>query len=158
MGYVFWWLIAAVPCFLLAYINGADLNFRLKSVNYDDGFWKSSKNFFSEGFRLLIHDYFGVFCPWSWEVAKRHRLADMRTYLGADGKHHDTLGFITATDCDNAEKQEAIARQAYISRTKHWAHGVFLFLIAPIQGVFMIVSGGIMGIVELGRYLKGKNT
>src|SRR3989344_2653238 len=108
MEYVFWWFLLAIPCFFVAYCNGADMNFRLNSPSYEEGFWKFYKNFFSDGFRLLVHDYFGVYCPWSWERAKRHRLADMRTYLGADGRCHDRLGHITAGDCDNPAKQEAM--------------------------------------------------
>ena len=157
MEYVFWWFLLAIPCFFVAYCNGADMNFRLNSPSYEEGFWKFYKNFFSDGFRLLVHDYFGVYCPWSWERAKRHRLVDMRTYLGADGRCHDRLGHITAGDCDNPEKQEAIARHAYISRTKQWTGGAFNFLIAPIPGSFIIIGTVIAGVVELGRHLIGKS-
>lgn len=156
MEYVFWWLFLAIPCFFVVYCNGADLNFRLNSTNYDDGFLKFHKNFFSEGFRLFVHDYFGVYCPWSWERAKRHRLADMRTFLGASGRCHERLGHITVADCDNPEKQEAIARHTYISRTAHWTKGAFHFLVAPIPGSFIIISIVIFGIVVLGQRLVGK--
>lgn len=156
MEYMFWWLFLAVPCFFVAYCNGADMNFRLNSPNYGDSFWKFYKNFFREGFRLLIHDYFGIYCPWSWARAKKHRLADMRTYLGADGRYHDRLGHITAADCNNSEKQEAIARHTYISRTAHWTHGAFCFLIAPIPGSFVILGIAISGIVVLRQHLAGK--
>lgn len=158
MEYMFWWLLLAIPCFFVAYCNGADMDFRLNSPCYEDGFWKFHKNFFSEGFHLLVHDYFGVYCPWSWERAKRHRLADMRIFLGESGRCHERLGHIIAADCDNPEKQEIIARHTYISRTAHWTRGVFHFIIAPIPGSFIIVGTAIAGVVELGRYLVGKST
>lgn len=157
MEYVFLWLLLAIPCFFIAYCNGAGLNFRLKPVNYDDGFLKFYKNLFHEGFRLLIRDYFGVYCPWSWERAKRYRLADMRTYLGVNGLCHNHLGHITAADCDNPEKQEEIARHTYISRTRHWIDGTFNFLIAPVPGLFIIIITIIAGIVGLGQRLVGKS-
>ena len=151
MDYVFWWLLLADPCFFVAYCNGADLNFRMHSANSDDGFLKFHKNFFAEGFRLLVHDYFGLYCPWSWERAKRHRLADMRTFLGEHGQCHERLGHITASDCDNPEKQEVIARYTHISRTAHWMRGAVHFLVAPIPGLFVIIGTAICGIVVLGK-------
>lgn len=134
------------------------MNFRLNSLNYKDGFWKFHKNFFDEGFHLLTHDYFGVYCPWSWERAKRYRLADMRSFLGESGKYHEQLGHITAADCDNPEKQEIIARYAYISRMTHWARGVVHFIIAPIPGSFIIIGAAIVGVVDMRRYLVGKSS
>ena len=158
MEYVFWWLLLAIPCFFVAYCNGVDWNLRTKSVDYSDDFLKFYKNFFSEGFRLLVHDYLGVHCPWSWERAKKHRLADMRIILGENGRCHERLGHISAADCDNTEMQEDIARHTYISRTKHWAWGVFHFLIAPFSGSFIIIGILIDGIMMLGQRLAGKNT
>lgn len=157
MQYVYWWLLMAVPCFFIAYCNGADINSRLSSLSNEDGFWKILKNFFCEGFRLLIHDYFGIYCPWSWERAKRYRLAEMRDYLGGEGCCHDRLGHITAADCDNPGKQEEIARHAFITRTAHWSRGVIHFVIAPIPGTLIIVSTLIVGVVELGRHFAGKS-
>lgn len=157
MEYVFWWLLLAIPCFFVAYCNGADMNFRLNAGNIKDGFLKFHKDFFREGFRLLIHDYFGAYCPWSWERAKRHRLADMRIFLGESGKCHERLGHITATDCDNPEKQEAIARHTYISRTAHWTRGAFNFFIAPIPGSLIIIGIAISGIVVLVQHLLSKS-
>lgn len=157
MEYVFLWLLLAIPCFFVAYCNGADLNFRLNSAKHEDGFLKLHRDFFNEGFRLLIHDYFGVYCPWSWERAKRHRLVDMRTFLGESGQCHERLGHITAADCDNPEKQEAIARHTYISRTAYWTSGVFHFLIAPIPSSVIIIGIAISGIVVLGQRLVGKS-
>jgi len=154
---MFWWFLLAIPCFFVVFCNSADINFRLNSPNDEAGFWKFLKNFFSEGFLLLVHDYFGIYCPWSWKRAKNHRLADMRMYLGADGRCHDRLGHITAADCDNPAKQEEIARHAYISRTAHWTRGVFHFIIAPIPGSFIIIGTVIVGVVELGRHLISKS-
>lgn len=153
MGYIFWWLILAVPCFFVAYCNGANMNYgRMKSANYDyDGFLSFYKKFFSEGFSLFVHDYFGMYCPWSWQRAKRYRLADMRTFLGERGQRHERLGNITAADCDNPEKQDGIARHAYISRTDHWLNGCALFLIAPITGSLVIISIMVQMIVLLRR-------
>jgi hypothetical protein len=149
MEYVFWWLMLAVPCFFVLYCNGADFEARLKSVHSQDDFWKFHKNLFIEGFHLLIYDYFGVYCPWSWEVAKQYRLADMRIYLGAGARHLAPLGRITLADCDNPEKQEEIARAAYISRTSHWARGAGNFLVAPIPGSLAIIALIIMGFADL---------
>ncbi|MBI3336079.1 hypothetical protein HYZ98_00755 [Candidatus Peregrinibacteria bacterium] len=156
MTYVLLWLLVAVPCFFVTYCNGADLNGRLITLKHKDGFWKFHKNFFREGFRLLIHDYFGVYCPWSWARARRHRLADMRLLLGERGLHHDRLGHITAADCDNPDKQEAIARETYISRTAQWVRGVLHFLIAPIPGSLFMICMAIVCTLELGRNLLGK--
>lgn len=158
MEYVFWWLLFAIPCFFHMYCNGADLNFRLKSARrYEDGFWKFHKDFYSEGFRLLVHDHFGVYCPWSWERAKKYRLADMRVFLSENGRHHERLGHITAADCDNPEKQELIARYTYISRTAHWTKGLFQYVIAPIPGVFVIIGFIVFGGIELKEYFLGKS-
>lgn len=154
MEYVFWWFLLAIPCFFHMYCNVADLNFRLRSVRYEDGFWKFHKDFYSAGFSLLVHDYFGVYCPWSWERAKRYRLADIRIFLGESGRCHERLGHITAVDCDNPEKQEAIARHAYISRTAHWTTGLSSYIIAPIRGLFVIIGFIILGVVGLKEYLK----
>ena len=147
MQYVFWWLLLAVPCFFVAYCNGAHMNLRIKSANSKYGFWKFHKNLFHEGFRLLVHDYFEVYCPWSWKVAKNHRLADMRAYLCTYGCCHDQLGYISAADCDDPEKQEAIAYHTYMSRTRYWTQGIFHFFIAPVPGCLIIISTAIAGII-----------
>ena len=153
MEYVLWWLFLAIPCFFVTYCNGADLDFRFNSARYEDGWWRFHRDFFSEGFRLLVHDYFGVYCPWSWERARRYRLADIRIYLGESWRYHGRLGYITGADCDNAEKQEAIARHTYIGRVRFWADGVYSFLISPIPGSLIIVGMVISGIVDLAQYL-----
>ena|SRR3989338_8209390 len=139
MEYVFWWLVLATPCFFVVYCYGAHMNSRLDLANHNSKIWRFRMSLFRDGFQLLVHDYFGVHCPWSWERAKKHRLADMRMYLGTDGRCHDHLGHITAADCDNPEKQEAIARYAYISRTKHWTSGLLRFPIAPILIIFIVI-------------------
>jgi len=139
MEYALWWLTLAVPCFFYNYCSGAYESSRLSSPSFDDSFWKFYTNFFREGFHLLIHDYFGVYCPWSWKRAKRYRLADMRIKLGERGRHHDRLGHITATDCDNPKMQEAIARYTYISRTKQWLGGTIRFFFAPIIIIIFII-------------------
>ena len=127
MEYVLWYLLLAIPCFLIAYCNGLNLNMRLPHIR--------------DGFRLLVHDYLETYCPWSWKRARKHRLADMRIYLGVNGRCHDRLGHITTADCDDPEKQEAIARHTYMSRTRFWTNGVLHFLVAPILVLFIISCG-----------------
>jgi hypothetical protein len=105
-------------------------------------------DFFQKGFRLFIHDYFGVYCPWSWQRAKKYRLDNMRLFLGSQGQQHDRLGHITAKDCDDPDKQEEIARYTFISRQKHWVKGLLHYLISPIPGVLILIGiivGGVVG-------------
>lgn len=140
MRYVIWYALLAVPCFFVVYCNGADLNMRLPNVHYEKSFWKFYESFFSAGFYLLVHDYLGVYCPWSWARARAHRLADMRVFLGTNGHCHDRLGHITAADCDDPGKQEEIAVNTYISRARFWTGGAINFLIAPVVGLPVIAG------------------
>ncbi len=157
MKYALWWLVICIPCFFVAYCNGADLNFRLKSTHESNDFWEFHKNFFREvfrgGFQLLLHDYFGVYCPWSWERARRYRLHDTREYLGDEGRDNETLGHITRADCDDSSKQEMIARCTYLSRARFWAGGAYNFLISPIPGSLIIVCTTVYCFVALGQSL-----
>jgi hypothetical protein len=149
LEYVLMYLFAAAPCFFGAYCFGAEMNFRL---DLKDSFPRHLLN----GFRLLVHDYFRLHCPWSWKVAKEHRLNNMREYLGSDGTCHDQLGHITSADCDNPEKQERIARLAFVSRTRFWASGMFKFFVAPVMVVVGILAAIFLDMAAYLRICKNK--
>ncbi len=109
--------LALTPiAFFVQYTNSIDWNARLS--------YAPKTRFHQRALRLLVHDYFEVHCPWSWEVAKRHRLIDMRILLGVHGRNHELLGHLVASDCDDPAKQEGIARKTYISRLKFWVEGM----------------------------------
>ena len=146
MTFVFYWLLVATPCFFIAYCRGSYLSFRISIESCEVRFFK---NLFKQGLLLFVHDYFGVYCPWSWERAKRYRLADMRIFLGERGHCHEKLGHITAADCDNPEKQETIAQHTYISRATHWARLVPQLLFAPILVSVVITNALVDMIVEV---------
>lgn len=154
MEYILWYLVLCIPCFFVAYCNGTDLKGRLPYNQDNLSFWKFHKKFFRDGFRLLVHDYFEVHCPWSWETAKKHRIRDMRIYCEY-GRDHKKLGHLTAADCDDQEKQEIIARNTYVSRARFWVNGFFHFLI-PIHGIIVIIATFIVGVYELFSYFTDK--
>src|SRR3989338_2142172 len=149
MIYVFGWLVLSYLCCFHLFCSGADMKFRMHSARIEDGFWKFHRDWYAEGFKLLTHDYFGVYCPWSWETAKQNRLADMRVYLGKDGRSHEVLGHITSVDCDDPAKQEAIARHSFISRRKHWIRGLSTCVFSPVWVPILIVLAIIIGVVEI---------
>ena len=153
MLYFLGWLSIATLFYFHLYCNGADLNFRYKNrPDLDDGFWKFHRDFYAEGARLWVHDYFRVHCPWNWETAKFHRLAHMRDYLGVEGACHEKLGHITAADCDDPLQQETIARGAFVSRSRFWLSAVGQFVIAPVSLPLMIVLAVIVGVCEILAY------
>lgn len=153
MKYLYWWLGVAVPCFFLMYCSGEHMDGRMKSLSTKKGFWNFHKNFFIQGFKLLVYDYFGLYCPWSWERARRYRLEELCASLGSRAYRHEKLGIITMADYDprRPERQEEIARLIYVSRMKYWSRGALLFFIAPLKVFFIILLVGIGGIVRLGR-------
>ncbi|MDP3792998.1 MAG: hypothetical protein Q8Q89_04720 [bacterium] len=135
------YLLLAVPCFFLCYTYDIHRRGRVPSVciHTSGGFWKFVAIFLRQGFGLFIHDYSRVHCPWSWAISKKHRLADMRKFLGPEGKNHERFGHIKDIDCDAPKTQELIARYCYTTRTKFWLNGLKHFLIAPIPGLFVVV-------------------
>lgn len=138
--YVMWYFLYAVPCFFLIFCNGVYLNSRMtEDLTFEKGLLYFCQMYFRSGFRLFLHDHGGVYCPWSWTRARKVRLADMKMRLGATGEHHNVLRHITATDCDDPEKQERIARYTFISRKKFWYIAIRNFLIAPIGGTIVII-------------------
>lgn len=143
MEYVFWWFILAVPCFFINYCNGAALNGRLIRRDISLTALDNTKQYVTKGFYLFVHDYFGVHCPWSWERAKKYRLADTRFLLGKKGCLHYRLGYITADDCDVFGKQEEIARYAYITRVCYWNKGLLYFIFAPIHVILTFLYPGV---------------
>lgn len=153
MQYIVWYLLLTAPCFFVAHCDGAHLNMRL--VVDSTNFLEFHKKLFRDGFRLLVHDYFEVHCPWSWETAQKYRLEDMRTYIGEYGRNHETLGHLMVADCDDPKKQELIARRAYVARTEFWIAGILHFLF-PIGGFVVVVGTLIAGIVELCKHFVGK--
>lgn len=132
MKHIFWWILFTTPCFFINFCNGAVINHRLVRYYIDLSILENIKKYITNGFHLFVHDYFGVHCPWSWERAKKYRLADTRIFLGEEGRFHCLLGHITAKDCDIFGKQEEIARCTYVTRMYHWNKGVLYFLFAPI--------------------------
>lgn len=142
-------LVAALFGFHL-YCNGADLQFRYKvDLSRAEGFFEFHRVFYEEGFRLWKHDFLEVHCPWSWERAKRYRLADMREYLGVSGRNHELLGLITASDCDDPAKAEAIARKAYVGRTRYWGKAFVQTLCSPITFPLVIIVALIVAAIEI---------
>lgn len=147
LEYVLVYLTFASFCFFSIYCFSAEMNLRL-----DGG---SFSKYLLDGFRLLVYDYFGLYCPWSWKVAKEYRLIDMRNYLGNGGMHYNQLGYITSVDCDNPEKQEMIARLAFVSRKRFWALGTFNLLAAPIMIVVAIIAAILIDVVAYLRIKSG---
>lgn len=150
MRYLFWYVLTAIPCFMIAYLYSAHSHGRLEHDDTGSGFWWSRGMLLHKGLQLFVHDYMEVYCPWSWEIAQKYRLADMHTYLGDNGRYHDILGHLTAADCHNSDKQEAIARHCYISRTRFWANGLFNFFISPMRALVIII----LDIVTIGGVIR----
>ena len=141
MEYIAWYLLYATPCFFVAYCNGIHLHDRAGGSDSPDAqqrFLPYYRNLYSQDLRMLMHDYFGVYCPWSWKVARKHRLVDMRQNLGVHGKHHAVLGHITVIDCLNPQRQEKIARHTFISRKIFWSRSFCYFLVSPLSGTILI--------------------
>lgn len=136
------YFLCAIPCFFLCYTYDIHRRGRVSSVCIHDsgGFWKFIRIFLRQGFGLLVHDYSRVHCPWSWVVSREHRLADMRKFLGPEGKNHQRLGQVKDIDCDDPKKQELIARRCYTTRTKFWLNGLKHFLIAPLPGIIVVIT------------------
>lgn len=143
----------AIFLFFVNFCSGASTEGRFKGGSIPDSVlvfvWKKLR----DGFRLLIHDFFGLYCPWSWRRARRYRLADLRIYLGDSGQHHQTLGHINAQDCDDPQLKEVIARQMYTSRLHFWSRSIFQFLVGPIGAVLSAVFGLLTGLVLLKRFV-----
>lgn len=156
MQVVLFWLIVAVPLYVFNYCNGANFSSRFEVEVGTSSLWGFYKEFFSKGLRLMRHDYFEVHCLWSWEKAKSHRLADMKLYLGSQGRDHEVLGHITAMDCDKPERQDEIAVCAYESRLVYWLKGLFQYLTSPLVVVFFILLIFIALILDI--YAAVKNT
>jgi hypothetical protein len=123
----------AIPCYITVYYRGADADHR---IHYQADLWSTVKQVLF----LIKHDFFEVYCPWSWRIAREHRLVDLRVFLGANGRQHERFGLLTVADCDNPEKQEAIARHCYINRIRFWSKIPLHFLASPlIVTVFLVL-------------------
>lgn len=139
MNYWKWYLILIIPCYLFSYTVSAKFNGRF--VKYQtNSYWGLLINFFYQGLRIIINDLFGLHCPWSWEVAKKNRLAELREVLGLNGMHHEKLGHLTAFDCDDLNKQEMIARECFVSRRTFWITKLTAMLFAPIAAIFYFIK------------------
>lgn len=147
--YVVGWTVLIIFCFFYSYCNGADLNGRIHGGSGVSGFWKFHRVFFAEGFRLLLHDYFQLHCPWSWKTARKYRLAHMREFLGVSGKTNENLGHLTSADCDDPLRQEEIARGAFISRGQFWFRGVLQLLTAWLTLPFLFILALVISVIEL---------
>ena len=129
--------VALTPlAFFVFYTNSIDWNMRLT--------YKPKSKFYLRALQLLMHDYFEVHCPWSWERAKQHRLNDMRVFLGEHGSTHELLGHLVAADCDNPLRQELIARKTYVSRLKFWSQGL-LNLVTALPKLVLLVAIIVIG-------------
>lgn len=135
MYYLALYIVACSFCFFVGYCSSVYLKGRLHAVNTQAGLFQFYTKVFQAGLPLMWHDYGEVHCPWSWQVAKRHRLHDLRAELGDTGLVHELLGRIVAADCDKVHMQEAIAQYTYSSRCAFWIKGLSNLFI-PVSSLY----------------------
>ena len=139
MLYLYVYLALILPCFLFNSTVSSKL--RSRFVKYEGNSYSGLViNFFSQGTTILANDLFGLHCPWSWEVAKKCRLAALKEDLDLDGLHHETLGHLTAFDCDDLSRQESIAREAFVSRKVFWINKLIRLPFSPIVSIFCLIA------------------
>ena len=161
MDYLFWYFIYAIPCFFIVYVSGTIRAGRLQRLCSHGRAIPWSWSFYQiiarSGAELFIHDYFGVYCPWSWERARRIRLTDRKIDLGSKGRYHWLLGHITAAHCDDPDMQEWVARLTFVSRPLFWTKGVWGYMLSPLPGTLIIVYLFVRGFRDLRQHLSAKN-
>ncbi len=139
MSYFYWYLISVLPCSWFAHAAGAKFNGRF--VRYEsNGYWRPIINFFYQGLKILINDLFRLHCPWSWETAKKYRIAELQEDLGLDGLDHDKLGHMSAIDCSLTSNHEKIARECFVSRKTFWIMKLTALPFAPIAAVIYLLK------------------
>ncbi len=138
MSYFYWYLALILPCYLFSSAAGAKFNGRFVKYN-SNSYWMLIINFFYQGLMILVNDLFKLHCPWSWETAKKYRVAELQEDLGLDGLDHEKLGHMTALDCSLTSNHEKIARQCFVSRKAFWTRKLVASLFAPPVSIIYLV-------------------
>jgi hypothetical protein len=146
MSYLALYLLLLPSCFFIAQCNGLISRGRIEELDVALSRGQYLKTAFLGTGRLIVHDLFQLHCPWSWSVATKYRIEEIRQMLGTHGLNHVVLGHLVQADCDDPTMRDKIAYHCYISRTQFWLEKLMDMLVSPIPGVFLaigfVLSGG----------------
>lgn len=85
-------------------------------------------------FRLLMLDFFGIHCPWSWERAVKFRVVEAHRLL----QYQTHKKGWKAEDCHDPVKHQQIAKDCFQSRPRFWATQFLVLLSCPLRFVLML--------------------
>lgn len=124
-GYAGVYLVFACLFYYAFYAAAVDFNFRPGSEH---------------PMRLLITDFFGIHCPWSWRRAVRFRVEEAHRLLQYQAHEKGWK----AEDCHEPEKHEQIARDCFMSRSRFWSVEFLNLLSCPLRFALMCLYPVVM--------------